>query len=111
VVAGARVHGIVASPQSIPSQEWRDPEFYVKARLDEKYINVDPESDRFLTIDRANFRIWRRDIVGIEFYPKKWGMGAVPYSGRIIVRTRDGRGHELILLGEQDASAIRERLL
>ena len=40
----------------------------------------------------------------------KWGMGGVPYSGRVLLHLRNGRTRDLVLPGEQDARAIVERL-
>jgi len=37
-------------------------------------------------------------------------MGAVPYSGRIILYFSKGGSREFILLGKQDGPAIRDRL-
>lgn len=61
---------------------------------------------------RGSFFIPREDITSVDFTPKpKWGMGPVPHSGRLYVRTRGGRARELILLGRQDGEAVRTALL
>jgi hypothetical protein len=109
-VCGARVHGLMSSPPTARPEHY-NPEFYVNAKLESQYHGVDPESDTFLTIDRANFQIAREEIVRVEHIEKKkWGMGAVPCSGRIVLHLRDGRTHELILLGRQNAGAIARSL-
>lgn len=111
VVAGAVARRILMSPRPSPADEWYDPWFYTKERLVRRYNGIDVRSDAFLAVDRGGFRIDRRDLadVSVDLSPK-WGMGYVPYSGRIILRTRDGRSRELILLGRQDAVGIRDRL-
>ena len=42
--------------------------------------------------------------------PCKWGMGSVPYSGRLLVSRNDRTRIELILLGTQDGPRLRDRL-
>ncbi len=37
----------------------------------------------------------------------KWGMGPIQHSGKLYVRTKDGKRRELILLGRQDGEALR----
>jgi hypothetical protein len=111
VVAGAVARRIVMSPGAAPADEWNNPWFYTKERLVRRYNGIDVRSDAFLAVDRGGFRIDRRELadVTVDLSPK-WGMGYVPYSGRINLRTRDGRSRELILLGRQDAGLIRDRL-
>jgi hypothetical protein len=111
VVAGAVARRIVMSPGAAPADEWNNPWFYPKERLVRRYNGIDVRSDAFLAVDRGGFRIDRRELadVTVDLSPK-WGMGYVPYSGRINLRTRDGRSRELILLGRQDAGLIRDRL-
>jgi hypothetical protein len=111
VVAGAVARRIVMSPGTAPADEWYNPWFYTKERLVRRYDGIDVRSDAFLAVDRGGFRIDRRELadVTVDLSPK-WGMGYVPYSGRINLRTRDGRSRELVLLGRQDAGQIRDRL-
>ena len=109
-LCAAKVSGLLASPRSV-SEKWYDPEFYVKQSLADQYDHIDPASPALLAQDRANFQIARHSITGIDYYPKKWGMGAVPYSGRLVVNTSANTSHELILLGRQDAETIRSGLL
>jgi hypothetical protein len=61
---------------------------------------------------RIAIRVSRDDIAGVSTNLRtKWGMGSVPYSGRILVQTKGGQTFEFILLGLQDvegqASALR----
>ena len=41
---------------------------------------------------------------------RKWGMGNVPHSGRLVIRLRSVQERELILLGQQDGEALKHRL-
>jgi hypothetical protein len=109
-IAGAKVKGGIASPRALDAK-WKDPLFYVSPKLAEEYGGMDVASMEFLARCRANFRIDRSEIREVEFTDEpKWGMGAVPYSGRIFLRTRDGKSLELILLGDQDGPEICRRL-
>lgn len=110
IVAGAIVRGWLPSP---PAQRgaWFDPDFYPRERILRRYNGVDIHSDRFAQLNYWNFQLARTEIADVEFTRRpKWGMGNVPYSGRIILYFRRGGAQELILLGLQDGPAIRDRL-
>jgi len=109
MICGARVRGVIASPEGTEPQQ-HDPQQYVSARLRRRYDSVNPESSEFLALDRANFQIPRSRISSIEFFPRKWGMGGVPYSGRLVLSDPSNSKCELILLGTQDAGLIATRL-
>lgn len=109
-VCGIRVGGVIASPVKEIDKEWLNPEYYVDTNLDKKYMNTDFESDKFLVQDKANFRILRTDIIRVDCHLEKWGMGQVPYSGRLVIVTKNGKSVELILLGQQDLKAISRRI-
>jgi hypothetical protein len=105
-VSGARVRGLMSAPASVGPQH-DDPEFYVGAKLDAAYAELDPESEEFLARDRANFRIDRDQIERVELIERaKWGMGTLPAAGRVMLHLRDGTRRELILLGRPNAAAI-----
>ncbi|HKT61348.1 MAG TPA: M48 family metallopeptidase [Gemmatimonadales bacterium] len=105
-VCGVRVRGLLSSPPA-PRPEYQDPEFYVNPRLTAKYSQFDPDSDGFLAIDRANFRIERDAILEVERIDRrKWGMGHIPYSGRIVLHLEGGVRKELIIVGQQNIEAI-----
>ncbi len=108
-ICGARVRGVIASPEGAEPQQ-HDPQQYVSARLRRRYDSVDVEAPEFLAMDRANFQLQRSAIRSIEYFPKKWGMGAVPYSGRLVLSDVSHDKCELILLGTQDAELITARL-
>ena len=101
-ICAARVGGLIASPTFV-DEKYKEPRFYVRPRLRARYDGVDPDSSEFLAIDSANFQISRAEIGDIELHKTKWGMGAVPYSGRIVMSLRDGGKKELVLVGTQDS--------
>ena len=109
-VCGGRVRGLLSAPASVGPQH-SDPQFYVHPALAGRYDGVDPESDAFLAIDRANFRVPRETILRVErITRRKWGLGGLPSSGRIVLHLDGGHRRELILLGQQDAEAIERGL-
>ena len=109
VVAGAVVRGSMGSPQ-LSGLELLNPFSYPKPKLVQRYAGLDIHSDAFLAVHAAGFRIDRTALTDVRLdLSPKWGMGKVPYSGRIILRTRE-TARELILLGRQDVGEIRDRL-
>ena len=110
LIAGAIVGGWLPSPP-MPSDAWHDPEFYPRERILRRYDGIDVSSSAFGRVNHWNFQHSRGAIADVEFTTRpKWGMGAVPYSGRIILYFRQGGSQELILLGHQDGPSIRDRL-
>jgi hypothetical protein len=109
MLCGAYVHGPIPSPPLV-THDWLDPHFYFTGRL-EQYARVNVQSPEFLKLHRANFQYELREIMDVQFDASpKWGMGNVPYSGRVHIRFRNGRHRELILVGEQDGPAVVGRL-
>lgn len=109
-ICGVRAANLLASPMYKIGSDWLSPDYYTDKRLVDKYQNSDFYSGSFLAKDKSNFLIHKNDIIRIDYHPKKWGMGQVPYSGRLILETKKD-SIELILLGNQDAFAIKKRLL
>jgi hypothetical protein len=69
-------------------------------------------SARFLRSKSSNFRISPEEILSIDFDDApKWGMGMVPYSGRLHFKLANGSAREFILLGYQDGQNLRKRLI
>jgi hypothetical protein len=101
------VRGFIADP-IIATEKWYNPKSYVDPKLEYQYKNVDPSSELFLCIDASNYQIKLSTISKIEFDPTdKWGMGAVPHTGKIYVQTFDGKKYEFILLGIQDGVYVK----
>jgi hypothetical protein len=110
-VCGALVNHVIGAPVTDISADWYDPEYYVNPRLESKYEDIDLASNRFIDCDRANFRLLRAEIRWVDYRPTKWGMGGVPYSGRLILVMENGARVELILLGKQDPQTIASGLV
>jgi hypothetical protein len=110
LIAGAIVRGYLHAPV-LPSDAWLRPDFYPRERILRRYDGIDVRSDEFARKNYWNFQHPRATIADVEFtWAPKWGMGSVPYSGRIILYFRQGGSQELILLGKQDGPSIRDRL-
>ncbi len=93
------------------TERWHDPFFFPRPALVAKYRNLDAGSPEFLAKDRANFRLGKDEVDGVEFTADaKWGMGKVPYSGRLMLSLKGGHKRELILLGRQDGPGLCDRL-
>jgi hypothetical protein len=76
----------------------------------DRYDHIDPLSDAAPMMDAANFSIDRSSVRAATYLPKKWGMGSVPYSGRIVLDLVHRSPIELILLGKQDSLGICNKL-
>jgi hypothetical protein len=109
-LCGARVRGPMSAP-TIVSERWYSPYFYPRPRLVEKYAHMNIETASFLTVSGANFQIPRQQLERCEFTAEpKWGMGTLPYSGRLLVHLRNGTTREFILLGKQNGPDLRLKL-
>jgi len=107
MLCGAKVRGLVASPMSVPVEMF-DQEFWVRTRAARIYDRLDMTSETFLNVSSANFQIKWNEIDRTEYRSGwKWGMGNVPYSGRVTLHLRAGRRRELILLGKQNGEALK----
>ena len=110
LICGAIVRGWLAAP-ILPGAQWYDPDSYPRERILRRYNGVDVTAPEFQRRNLWNFQIDKQDLADVEFDPApKWGMGSVPYSGRIHLYLRTGGSRELILLGAQDGPGIRDRL-
>lgn len=64
-----------------------------------------------LKLDKANFCFTNSEIINVEYdISQKWGMGNIPYSGRIKIKLKNNITRELILLGFQDGQKIVKEL-
>ena len=110
MICGARVRGLLPAPLAV-TERWFDPYFFPRPDIVTRYTRVDLTSPEFKRLSVANFQIRLNKVEDVRFNAApKWGMGTVPYSGRIHLRLRDGTTRELILLGKQDGPALIERL-
>jgi hypothetical protein len=110
-IMGLHVGGVVVSPSRYTSgTDSTNPLDYIDDTLSDRYNHIDPLSDAALKTDAANFAIDRSAVTAVRYFPKKWGMGLVPYSGRIVVHLARRRPIELILLGEQDSQGICNKI-
>jgi len=110
MICGARVRGPLPAPLLV-TERWSDPYFFPRPSHVSRYAGIDLTSAGFKKMSLANFQIPLGEVekVWLNSDPK-WGMGTVPYSGRIHLRLRNGKTRELILLGKQDAPSLVERL-
>ena len=110
VLAGAYMRGPIAAVP-FPETAWQ-PGYWLSERQLRRYGGIDVSGPEFPGRHWFNFQYPRTEIADVRFNPRpKWGMGTVPYSGRLHMTLRSGRQRELILLGRQDGPSIRNRLL
>ena len=105
-LCGANVGGLLSNRRS-PT----DPNWYLHQGELKRCREDGLGSDLFLTSKSSNFRISPEEVLSIDFDDTpKWGMGMVPYSGRLHFKLSNGRSREFILLGAQDGQHLRENL-
>ena len=91
-----------------------DPEFYQPwaEMLKEPTLMQDLDAVRKLSQLRGGFFIPRATISEVLATDKpKWGMGGIVQSGRVTIRTTDGRNREFILLGYAIPEEVRDHIL
>jgi hypothetical protein len=109
MVVGVTVRGLVISPL-FPASSMLSQEFWVRTQAAKRYESIDLTSEKPLQMHSANFQIHWNEIAQTEYRAgRKWGMGNVPHSGRLALRLRDGQQRELILLGRQNGSTLKEK--
>ena len=109
-ICGAWARGVLLAPPLV-TPRWHDPLFYPRPAVVAKLRGLELESPAFLEANRGNFRIRREDVEAVEHTTKaKWGMGAVPHSGRVLLSAKGGSRRDFVLLGDQDGPALIERL-
>lgn len=110
MLCGAKVRGLVSNPMMISPQMF-DQAYWADTQSAKIYDRMDVASTIFLQANSVNFQIGWKQIAEIEYLAKrKWGMGNVPHSGRIILHLRSNRQRELILLGKQNGPALKAKL-
>jgi len=110
---GCKVRRFFKPPTSEKEvRRWFDLRFYLTSRNITKCRGTGPTFDASLAEDVADFTISRDQIESVEFDPTaKWGMGAVPHTGKLYVKMRDGNRREFIILGAQNGHEIEEQLV
>jgi hypothetical protein len=109
MLVGVVVRGIVISPPVVASS-MSNQEFWVRTQAAKRYGGIDLTSAKLHQIHSTNFQVHWNDIAQTEYRAgRKWGMGNVPHSGRLILRLRDGRQRELILLGRQNGNTLKDK--
>jgi hypothetical protein len=84
-----------------------NPYSYTKSKYLRKIENEDLTGSGFLSQNKNNFRISRKEIKRVEYdASKKWGMAYYPHDGKVYVEMYDGNKRELIILGNQSGSHI-----
>lgn len=84
-----------------------NPYSYLKASYINKIQDDDLLSNSFLSKNKANFKINRKEIKNVYYdSTKKWGMGYYPHDGKVYIETFDNKKKELIILGNQSGQAI-----
>jgi hypothetical protein len=99
---------IVARTFSIKG-DLNDPFSYVKNKYVLRLLNEDIDLDFILQKDKANFKIYKSDIISVTYNnSKKWGMGYYPHDGKVYIQTSDKKKREFIILGDQSCEAITD---
>jgi len=121
LIMGAKVNGYIACGPNlgigttVPMKYMRQPEAYVKKKLD-TYDSLLTDESAFLKKDKYNFIVHRYAVMKIwHDRTHKWGMGYYPDTGKIYLESpatpeNKEKVRELILVGLQDANAILEML-
>jgi hypothetical protein len=108
---------IALNPRGVAFSIQFDPKGYVSAATPALYSNMDATSPAFLTADPANFQIALSEISSIELKPSEAvkakagiGLGGLRQSGALVISLKSGATRQLILLGDQDAVTLKQRL-
>lgn len=110
LLCGAVVRAPVLVPYWPRSAAWEDPEHWVYLPRMARYDGVNVTSPYFLRRARGNFHLSRARLIGAELAPANGAAAGIPQSGRLRLRFARGRTRDFLLLGIQDAAAIRDRL-
>jgi len=102
---GWKAEGIVTASQPLYFEPYAD-------MLQDLELMRDRDAVRKLSNLKGGFFIPRSAIVSAEaVYKQKWGMGAIPHSGRIKVSLSSGKSREFVLLGSVDVNSIQQRIM
>ncbi len=110
-IGAMRVRGVMANPGYMAPDIASNPMTYADPGILQRYRNASSDPKSFLNLDGANFYYSMPDIVSISTdMSRKWGMGNVRYSGRIVLHLEKSKPRELIFLGVQDVQRIADEL-
>lgn len=112
-LCGAFVRGVIAAnfPSVAAARVSNDATRLINSKRLARSRAQEPGSPGYLALHRFNFAIPQSIVAAVRFDPRpKWGMGTVPYSGRLHVDLRDGKSREVILLGQQDGATLVSRV-
>jgi len=86
-----------------------NPFSYVKNKYLVPLLEEDINLDFILKNNKANFKIYKRDIVSVTYdATKKWCMGNYPNDGKVYIQTADNKKREFIILAQQSGQAIAD---
>lgn len=109
-ISGLKVGGLVVNPP-MARQELFNPRHYLGHADLNLFHGLLSQSRTELRSDHAHFNYPWSSVAGLSFNDKpKWGMGNVPYSGRLFVALTNGRQREFILLGRQNGPDLLRQL-
>ena len=106
---GLKANGVIGTGLA---GDLNDPFTYTNDYYVKKFLDEDIYADSILSVNKANFKISKTDIVDVKYDPtKKWGMGPYPHDGKIYIKTNDGKNREFIILGNQSGKEIKNWIL
>ena len=101
---------LILSPMQVPSGRMQALH-YIQPKYVKKYAAFDELDRGIVEADPFNFAIPYAAIDEVwKVTKRKWGMGSVPYTGRLNVLT-ENKKYEFILLGDQHLDQIHSELL
>ena len=101
---------LILSPLQVPSGRMQALH-YIRPKYVKRYAAFDELDRGIVEADPFNFAIPYRQIKEVKKITKrKWGMGSVPYTGRLNVLATNKK-YEFILLGDQNLDQIHSELL
>lgn len=110
LLCGAVVRAPVLLPWWPRRGDGADPAGWAEPRRLSRYDGVNVTSPYFLRRGRGNFHLSRARLTSATVGGPANGLGGIRHSGVLRLTFAHSRPREFVLLGEQDADAIRARL-
>jgi hypothetical protein len=99
--------GPIAAPDSF-SEIWFTPFSFLSPRKMQRYERIVTQSEEAVRVNWANWKCSLSEVTNICFKEaSKWGMGCVPYSGRLFL-SANGRQCDFVLVGNQNGREIED---